>query len=589
MLLKDSIYGAIGLAAPVLDQQLDFDPFLSSTLVTEVQISQPGYSILRRRIAIMLGQWTLVKNINRSLVYQIFQHILNRDDKINDLVVRVTAGRQLKNVIDNWDVQIEQFLPHAAGILGQLIPLIEEVDLPETKLALLTTLNSMIVRMEHHVTPYADGIISLLPPLWDKAGDEYLMKQAILGILSGLVSSMRADSQRFHAIILPLIESSIRPDSETRQYLLEDALDLWSSIVAQSTQVSPELLSLAQYLFALYELASDSLRKALEITEQYILLAPQAMLEQTVKFTAAFADLVSFTHKGDTNGVAMHLVETLVQLAYNLGGASAVERVAELADESNFLPQVFLGLRSAHDSHQTTGPNRIHTEVDGIVETDYWSVLARILYASPPGFASTVSASTEQPFDQAIGWILTEWFSHCENIGGTDRKKLMCLALTKLLELGPQDLILGRLQDFMSLWSDTVAECMEYREGEGSEGRDCLVYGDPDALKPEDGMEVPEEERKRNVSLPAPLWNGKLIANRSSSSFRTRCTRSTSNTTFATTYKGSLSPVGAKGLSNKNGWPMWIKMSWRVSEAWESCDPVDAQESERQQCTRRVS
>ena len=500
ILLKDSIYAAIGLAAPVLEPHLDFDAFLSSTLVAEVQVVQPGYSILRRRIAIMLGQWTLVKNINRSLVYQIFRHLLNKDDKINDLVVRVTAGRQLKTVVDNWDVQIDQLLPHAADILGQLMPLIQEVELPETKLALLNTLSVMIVRMEHHIVPYADGIMSLLPPLWDQASDEYLIKQTILGILSSLVSSMKGDSQRFHPLILPLIENSIKPDSDTRQYVLEDALELWSSVVAQSATASPEMLSLTQYLYPLYDLATDSLRKALEITEQYVLLAPMAMLEQTTQLTAVLKDLVSYKRRGDTNGIVMHLVETMLHLAHNIGGSAAVQRVAELADESNFLPQVFLGLKSSYDSHQTTGPHRIHTEIDGLVETDYWSVLARILYAAPAQFPAIVSASTEQqPFDETVDWLLAEWFSHCENVGGTDRKKLMCLALTRLLELGPQKKILDRLQEFMTLWSDTVAECMEYVEGGTTEGRDCLVFGDPNALKPEEGVEAPEEGRRRNV------------------------------------------------------------------------------------------
>ena len=494
LLLKDSIYGAIGLAAPVLEQHLDFDAFLSSTLVQEVQVAKPGYNILRRRIAIIIGQWTLVKNISRSIVYQVFRHILSREDKFNDLVVRVTAGRQLKNVVDNWDVQIEQFLPQAAEILGQLVSLVEEVDLSDTKMALLGTLNAIVIRMEHNVTPYTNGILSLLPPLWDQAGDEYLMKQAILGILSSLVSSMKGASQQFHSLIIPLVESSIRPDSETRQYLLEDALELWSFVVAQSDSASPELLGLTRHLFPLYELASDSLRKALDITKQYILIAPHEMLEETARFTSALKDLVSFKQRGNTNGIVMHLFDTLLQYAYDIGGPGAVQRVAEIADESNFLPRVLLGLKSAHDSHQTTGPNRIHTEIDGIIETDYWSVVARILYATPNGFPGILAASTEQPFEDAIKWVLTEWFSHCENIGNTGQKKLMCLALTKLLELGPSRL--DRLQDYMTLWSDTVAECMEYNED--GEGKDSLVYGDPNAVKYE--HESPEEERKRNVS-----------------------------------------------------------------------------------------
>ena len=48
VLYKDSIYAAIGLAAPVLRDHLDFDTFLASTLVAEVQLPSPGYNILRR-------------------------------------------------------------------------------------------------------------------------------------------------------------------------------------------------------------------------------------------------------------------------------------------------------------------------------------------------------------------------------------------------------------------------------------------------------------------------------------------------------------------------------------------------------------
>ncbi|KAI4793655.1 ARM repeat-containing protein, partial [Aureobasidium sp. EXF-8845] len=54
ILFKDSVYTAIGLAAAVLQQHLDFDSFLSNTIVVEVQKQKPGFNILRRRIAILL-------------------------------------------------------------------------------------------------------------------------------------------------------------------------------------------------------------------------------------------------------------------------------------------------------------------------------------------------------------------------------------------------------------------------------------------------------------------------------------------------------------------------------------------------------
>lgn len=151
-LLKDSIYAAIGLAAPVLEQELDFDTFLNSTLVHEVQIQQVGCNILRRRIAILLGQWLAVKEgLNRPVVYQIFRHLLNKEDRLNDQVVRVTAGRQLKNVVDPFEFLPEPFMPYAPNLLDNLMQLIEEVELWETKMALLNTISVIIEKMDHHV------------------------------------------------------------------------------------------------------------------------------------------------------------------------------------------------------------------------------------------------------------------------------------------------------------------------------------------------------------------------------------------------------------------------------------------------------
>lgn len=160
VLLKDSIYAAIGLAAPVLEGNVDFDfgHFLNNTLVQEVQIPQSGYNILRRRAAVILGQWLPVKEgLNRPLVYQIFQHLLDKRDQLNDQVVRVTAGRQLRNVVDPFEFAAGPFMPYVPNILGSLMALIEEVELPDTKMALLNTINVIVTKMEKHVCRHNGG------------------------------------------------------------------------------------------------------------------------------------------------------------------------------------------------------------------------------------------------------------------------------------------------------------------------------------------------------------------------------------------------------------------------------------------------
>lgn len=154
ILEKDSIYAAIGLAAPVLYRYTDFDfgRFLEHVLVQEIQIQLPGYNILRRRTAIILGQWLPVKEgLNRTLVYEVFQHLLDGRDQSNDHIVRVTTGRQLKNIIDPFEFTAEKFRPFAPAILGSIMSLIQEVALPETRIALLGTIGVIVTKMERQV------------------------------------------------------------------------------------------------------------------------------------------------------------------------------------------------------------------------------------------------------------------------------------------------------------------------------------------------------------------------------------------------------------------------------------------------------
>ncbi|KAH0536577.1 hypothetical protein FGG08_006561 [Glutinoglossum americanum] len=499
IIFKDSVYTAIGLSAPVLYNHLDFDSFLASTLVAEVQKKQPGYNILRRRIAVLIGQWVTVKiaSSSRVAVYQIFQHILDKDDPLNDLVVRITAGKQFKNAIDDWDFEIDRFVPYLPGTLGRIMSLIEEVELTETKMALLDVVSVIVGRLGQHVSPYVEQIISMLPPLWAQAGEEHLLKQSILTIFIKLVESMGVESQQFHSLVLPLIKMTLEPGSETQVYLLEDALDLWEAILKRASSPPPtDLLSLAPYVFPIFETGTLTLRKALSIVESYILLAPTEMLSNQMRgvmFTS-FASIFG-TLKPEANGIVAHLVEIVVRAADSLGGEQAVEIVGSGLVESGFLAKLHIGLRGSWEAHQTTGPKSKHPPIDGVVETDYFNVLARLALTSTRIFVTVLQAvetSLGQSFEGTMEWLLTEWFSHFGNIGHPIQRKLNCMALTRLLETN-QKWILGRMQDLMTVWTDVLIEVVD-------NGVDCLVWSS-ERHAGHDDMETPEDARLRELTI----------------------------------------------------------------------------------------
>lgn len=254
---------------------------------------------------------------------------------------------------------------------------------------------------------------------------------------------------------------------------MEDALELWAAVLFQTPEPpSAELLSLAPLLFPIFDLGTENLRKALEITESYILLAPSQMLEDSIlsRILAAFASLLG-TLKQESNGVITHLVEILIRAAESIGGEPAVSVLSSRLVETRFMGKLLEGLRESWEAHQTIHPDRKYTRIDGVIETDYLSVLARIAFASPTVFVTTmhtVATSQGEGFLSLIRWVFTEWFSHFGNMGEPQKKKLMCLALTKLLETG-QGWILERLQDLMTVWTDVITELQEGAEDVGGE------------------------------------------------------------------------------------------------------------------------
>ncbi|EGE79031.1 importin 11, variant [Blastomyces dermatitidis ER-3] len=523
VLLKDSLYSAIGLGAAILEKQLDFNAFLSSTLIPEVQIQHPGYNLLRRRIAILLGQWVPVKadELDMPSIYQVFQHLLNKSDPTNDQVVRVTAGRQLKNVLEPFEFSIERFLPYATPTLQSLMDLVSEVSLSETKMALLGTVRIAIVKMEDHIAPYADQIVSLLPQLWEQSSEENLMKQAILTLLSSLIHSMKQDSVRYHQIIIPLIQKSVDPGSEALVYLLEEALDLWSAVLMQApSPASPELLQLLPYLFPVFDIGTESLRQALEVTESYILLSPQEMLNDNIRFRllVALEALLSSTTR-QRIGVVPHLVELLIRAVelVDPGNEQAYSVVAKSLLDSSFLLTLLSGLRETYEAHLTTGPNKKSPGVDGVVETDYFSVLARIALGSPKIFiSSAVSSMSHSSEEETVNWILTEWFSHFDNVGDINRKKLHALALTHLLSINghsisPPAYLLKHLQSYLVVWTDLIRELSEGTDYDPNDprGGDYLIVWNTDSADQTNGKyqsnESPETTRRRAWSNADPV------------------------------------------------------------------------------------
>ena len=530
VLLKDSLYSAIGIAAACLEDVLDFNTFLRTTLVPEVQMNQPNYNLLRRRTAILLGQWVPIKPevLDRVAVYQIFAHLLSSREALNDHVVRVTAARQLRLILEPFEFSFNDFRPYATPLLENVMSLVAETELSETKMALLETVRVAVTRLEGHIEPYAQGIMSMLPPLWQESGEEHLMKQAILTMITAIVTSLGQKSLAYHGPILPLIHDSIVPGSEAIVYLLEEALELWSAIVQQTPAdtSSSDLLSLSHSLLPLLDTSSELLRQIFELTESYTILSPATILapEFLTPLLTSLKSLLSAlsTSRARDAALAPHVLENLVATisieSYStLNPQQALNHLLESMLNTGYLASVLNLLKEAYEYHQDPRPSKKPPDIIGPGETSLFCLLARTALLSPDQLIQAITATNitshsapSSTLQQPAQWLLTEWLQHIDSVGDILRKKLQALALTNLLSCTVAPLfptpMLENLQSLFTIWTDICTE-LGQEAADDSQG-DYLWHNrhGSGADVPEWPDATPEDGRKRVISNNDPIY-----------------------------------------------------------------------------------
>ncbi|KXH54033.1 importin-beta domain-containing protein [Colletotrichum salicis] len=496
---KEAVYTAMGLAAPNVMNAFDFDSLLVSTVLQDAQQQGPLYKVLRRRIAIMVSQWVTVKiaDNSRPLIYEMFRHFLNPADPNNDIVVRITAARQLRWIVDELAFSAEAFLPYAADVLNELLQLIQNVDVDETKLAVLESMRILVTRLENYVSQFADFIMSSLPSIWENSGtEEYMIKQAIIAIFAALVMSMGSDSQRYHHLMVPLLSEAAKPGSDLHTYLIDEALELWNSVLMQSNPpLSADIMSIAELSLPLLEYQTETAAQALSVVESYILLGTQAVMEDRLRrpFLIALSGVLDSRSREQVR-LGTVCIEYLIRAASELGGTQVI--MQDLL-EIGFLKKIMEALHDAWEAHQTTGPNRKVSKLNTITERDYFALLSRLLIADPTLFVTMLTSFG--PLEQLWAWLSGEWFSHLDGLDHLPRQKLSLLALARLLELPQpmQNLTLSKLQDYFTLWVSTIAELQDGT----TDGTDSLIWGE---LEPTD-YDTPKSIKETEFGAKDPV------------------------------------------------------------------------------------
>lgn len=510
---KEAVYTAMGLAAAHIatakpspdgqpNQLLDFDHLLTTTLVRDAQERGPLAKVLRRRLAILLSSWITVESTetSRPVIYQLFTYFMNPNDETNDLVVRITAARQLRWVVDELSFDADKFLPYAGDVMPQLVELITNLENDDTKLAILETMRLLVTRMEANAAQFGDFIMSALPQIWEGSGNEdYMIKQAVIAIFSALVMSMGTEAQKYQQHMLPLIGEVARPGSDLHLSLIDETLELWNDIIIQSNPpLSAELVNLIDLALPLLEYQTETARSSLEIVASYITMSPQSILEDRFRrpVLAALAPVLE-SQSRERVRTGTGCVELIIRAATEFGGAGGISVIIQDMAETGFLHSILQSLHDAWEAHQTTGPKRKVSKLNTVTEGDYLAILARLALAEPNAFMMMLSSFG--PLEGVWNWLSGEWFSYLGSMDDLPRQKLYLLALTRLLELPDptQTLALGKLQDYFTMWNNTISEL---QDGVSVE-TDCLLQGQ----LPEEEWHCPKNVRDSELAAKDPV------------------------------------------------------------------------------------
>jgi hypothetical protein len=267
-------------------------------------------------------------------------------------------------------------------------------------------------------------------------------------------------------------------------------------------ELHPDLLTLLKSsLIPVLDMDSEARRAALEIASSYFSLIPTEFLAEhsfvVELLQSQTPDLRSL--KPEASAQVFEVVEQLLRAAEELASTQGVQTSTSALLESGFLRELLAGLREAYEAHQMTGPKAMVSNVQGQVETDFFAILARILYSSPGLFLSIIHKADiglEEDINVTVGWLLDEWFSHAQElVTDPPRQKLMTMALTQLLTTA-EPFILSRLQQLMDLWISVIESLTE---GNEDKGKDSLVYTPPSG--PFDATEGQSAGEARRAAL----------------------------------------------------------------------------------------
>ncbi|XP_025833971.1 importin-11-like isoform X1 [Agrilus planipennis] len=486
ILKKDAVYNAVGLGAYDLYDEIDFDQWFTNTLVQELKVKDPNYRIIRRRVSRLIGNWTGIKLSTdlRPLLYECIINLLGSDE---DMAVRLTTSTTLRHAVDDFEFNAEQFRPYLDTTFNLLFSLLKETTECETKMHVLNVMTLVVERVGQTIQPHTEALIHYLPLLWKESEEHNMLRCAIVSTLVQLVKALGPASAELNPFLLPIIQLGTDTKQGAIVYLLEDCLELWLTVLENTSNMTNQLMQLFDNMPNLLDYSTETLHCCLVIILAHMLIAPELVMKtQGLQLMTACDSLMADMR---SEGILMltRVVENFIRASPNLG----CETVKVI------LPRIFQSI--------------YQTDTMPMLLSMYLSIVARVLLSSHGIFTEIISLVARKENNNehnVLASILDVWISKMSNVTNIERRKLVGLALVNLLTTQSRP-VMERFKGIIERILEVLHDVSKTDENGATVDSLVLTEGQsPSHFQPEsENYETDHDQRKKQLILLDPVHN----------------------------------------------------------------------------------
>jgi len=456
------------------------DQWLVNGIEQELTIKDFNCRIVRRRAAWLVGQWSGVKLSPelRPKLYQILVPLLKQDE---DLVVRLAAAKAVKVVIDDFEFTSDELKPYLSSAFGQLFDLLKEVQECDTKLSILNVLSYVIERVGVGIRSMCEELAHYLPNLWSASEDHDMLRCSILGTLVSIVQGLGTITESLAPFLYEVIQMSTNLNNSCSVYLLEDGLELWLVALQNSRNLLPQWLNLSSHLSPLLEFGTENLRTMIYIVQTYMILSPSQVI--TVCGNSIVQPLNN--QYGDLQDEGVLMILRLVDLSLKVGPPQS-SRI--------FQSLIIRSLQAVHEGHAYPMLMSMHLSIISRMILNYKAEFQE--------FLTQVGNEVGKSSDEVAGKLLDVWMDKMPCVTQPDRRKLLSLALTSLLNSG-SPVVEQRIYGVLLNVTETLNDIMRQDDDNSAIIYDSLLttYNNELSTSCEDlDYETEHEHRKRELN-----------------------------------------------------------------------------------------